>query len=161
MESQNSSYKLDEKSAKYYDELKKNEREKEQQRLRAEAEKVNLYRNLKKTQQKPISKSLSTTSTTSAGEISSKSSIILKKRKLETHSGAISETKKNKDSTKLAKGLPSSPNSPIVGANDKSTNTTESTSEVIRPDTTTTIELATTNCNTLQGLGDYSSSEEE
>lgn len=156
MESQNSSYKLDEKSAKFYDELKKNEREKEQQRLRAEAEKLNLYRNLKKTQQMPISKSLSTTSTLSAGQIPTKSSIILKKRKLETNSEAMKKAKKSEDSIEPAKELIESP---VLGSNDKSSN--KSTPEVIRPDATTTIELTTTKSNTLQGLGDYSSSDEE
>lgn len=156
MESQNSSYKLDEKSAKFYDELKKNEREKEQQRLKAEAEKLNLYRNLKKTHQKPISKSVSTTSTLSAGEIPTKSSIILKKRKLETYSEVTHEKKKSKDSIKPAKELT---NSPVLVSNDKSSN--KSTPEVIRPDATTTIEHTITKLNTLQGLGDYSSSDEE
>lgn len=115
-----------------------------------------MYRNLKKTQQRPISKSSPTASAVSVGEIPSKSSIIIRKRKLENADEKI-DLGRSKESTKAVNNLEKSP---IGESNDHTTNTGV-TQKGIRQGVTNEIETTTNKSNTLLGLEGYSSSDEE
>lgn len=115
-----------------------------------------MYRNLKKTQHTPISKSLSAASVVSTEEILSKSTIIIRKRKLE-YSDTKDDSNRSKESIKTIKDLEKSP---IGESNDKAYNT-GSTPKGIRHGVHNKIESTSTKSNTLLGLEGYSSTDEE
>lgn len=115
-----------------------------------------MYRNLKKAQQTPISKSLPTASGVSTEEIPSKSTIIIRKRKLE-NSDTKDDSNRSKEPIKTVKDLEKSS---IGESNDKASNTGV-TPKGIRHDVHNKIESTSTKSNTLLGLEGYSSTDEE
>lgn len=150
LESQNSSYKLDEKSAKFYDDLKRADLEKEQKRINEESERLKVYRDLK-AKQDTATKLLSPSSSIPANEISLKPSIIVRKRKNEPKPTSEIQIKRQKD-TEDTHGLDLTRRS---GESEIDCKSSGSLGIEIRQNNEKSTQTA------LQGLGDYSSSDDE